>query len=228
MDNELIARVTECEARYRRLRVFMWGVTFGFLLILAFVLTGWALLQRRLAHPSDTLRVKEVVVVDDHGVERARLGGNLPDPVINGKTMPRGQQAAGLLLYDDTGRERGGYITFSPNGVVALTLDTRSRQVALFAADPDDGATAKLWRGNDWVEMRSGEDGTRVNVGHASGLVLQEPPMSGAETTAFCSDLKGELSGMKEQLPAPQILAACKQRMSDAACRKCIGPSPTP
>jgi hypothetical protein len=196
---------------------------FGTLFVLALVLVSSVLFERRLAHNPDILRAKQVAVVDDRGVVRARLGGNLPDPVMNGKTVPRGQNVAGILIYDDTGQERGGYVTFSPNGVAALTLDTRSKMVALFAADPDDGATAKLSRGNDWVEMRSGDDGTQLSVGRNGALVVQEPPMSQADATALCTALKSELGKLKPQLQTQEMLSACDQRMPDSACRKCIG-----
>ena len=60
-----------------------------------------------------TLVLSELTIVDSHGVVRARLGGNLPDA---NKTTPRGSRIAGLLLYDETGQERGGYVTFEPGG----------------------------------------------------------------------------------------------------------------
>ena len=62
------------------------------------------------------LRVSELVVVDPKGVERVRIGGDLPDATINGKRVPRGEKAAGVLLYDGSGQERSGYVTFEPSG----------------------------------------------------------------------------------------------------------------
>ena len=57
-------------------------------------------------------------------MERVRIGGDLPDAVIGGKRVPRGEKAAGLLMYDGTGQERGGYVTFKTIRNVVLTLDT--------------------------------------------------------------------------------------------------------
>src|SRR5207302_5200738 len=91
------------------------------------------------AQTPQPLTVSELNVVDRDGTVRVRLGGELPDAVINGKRVPRGQRAAGVLLYDDTGVERSGYITFAPSGNVALTLDTRKNQTASFVADPEAG-----------------------------------------------------------------------------------------
>jgi len=169
------------------------------------------------------LRVREVVVVDDRGTVRVRLGAHLPDAMIDGRPVRRGDDATGILLYDNTGRERSGYVTFARSGHVALTLDTRDRQVALFVAGPDDGVAARLWRGDDWVEMRADVKGARLSVGRASGLVLQQPPMSDAEAAAGCSEMKEELRQVTPQPPMEQVLAACRRHMPDAACRKCLG-----
>src|SRR5258706_16296766 len=85
-----------------------------------------------------SLRVRELVVVDDKGVERVRIGANLPDPVIRGKRVSRGDPATGVMLYDRTGQERGGYITFERGNQIALTLDNTDVQSALFVA-PAEG-----------------------------------------------------------------------------------------
>lgn len=66
------------------------------------------------------LVLSELTIVDSHGVVRARLGGDLPDA---NKEVPRGSRVAGLLLYDATGQERGGYVTFEPSG--PCRFDTR-------------------------------------------------------------------------------------------------------
>jgi hypothetical protein len=176
-----------------------------------------------LAGEVDTLRVREVIVVDSNGIERVRLGTRLPDAIINGERVHRGEQAAGLLLYDDTGQERGGYVTFSPSRTVALTLDTRKRQVALFAADADDGAVARLNSGSDWVELRTGGDGTRLSVGQSGKLSVQLPPMSAAEIAASCNAFKAELDKLPQRPPDKVLLEACMQRMPEKVCRECLG-----
>lgn len=109
---EILSRLAECEARYRQLRVFLFrgALALVLLLVLGILSLGWLL--RRPMPVADSLQLKDLVIVDDQGVARVRLGGRLPDPIMNGKSVPRGQQVAGLLLYDDTGQERGGYLTF--------------------------------------------------------------------------------------------------------------------
>src|SRR5207248_2687837 len=110
-------------------------------LIRLLVLTNIALLIVAAAPKKpQVLTVSEVDVVDAKGVVRARLGADIPDAVVNGQVRHRGQKAAGLMLYDDTGQERGGYITFSPGRQVALTLDSSKQQTALFVASSEGGA----------------------------------------------------------------------------------------
>jgi hypothetical protein len=57
----------------------------------------------------EVLRLSELDVVDERNIMRIRIGGQLPDAVVGGKVLPRGQRAAGILLYDETGQERSGY-----------------------------------------------------------------------------------------------------------------------
>ena len=223
MDDRVLARLERCERANRRLRAV---VVLGLPLLLVVALVGFGKLDdgggREVV---DTLQVRELVVVDSQDVVRVRLGGHLPDAVIDGKRLPRGEQAAGVLLYDDTGRERGGYVTFTPSRNVALTLDTRERQVALFAADPEDGAVARIGRadGSDWVEMRAGPSGAHFHAGRARELVFQQPPMAQSEVAAFCSGFMAEVSQAAPPLPEEQVLAACRQYMPEAECQECIG-----
>src|ERR1051326_2543154 len=87
------------------------------------VVMNLALLTIAATPTKKVLTVSEVDIVDAKGVIRARLGADLPDAVIDGKTIKRGGNPAGLMLYDDSGQERGGYVT-SPNGYIALTMDS--------------------------------------------------------------------------------------------------------
>jgi hypothetical protein len=183
---DLSSRIAQCEARFRQLRLLFLTVV----PLLAIGLFGLAWREQHRASLPDSVRLKELAIVDIQGIVRARLGGQLPDPVMNGKSVPRGQQIAGMLLYDDTGQERGGYVTFSPSGNVALTLDTRQRQVALFVAGPNDGAAAKLWRGSDFIEMRSDPTGSRINAGRSDQLVLQSHPCRMQTRKVFACPLR--------------------------------------
>ena len=170
------------------------------------------------------LTVAEVDIVDAHGVIRARLGADLPDAVLNGKRVPRQQKPSGLLLYDDTGQERGGYVTFTPGRQVALTLDARDRpgQVAILVADPDGASALTLSNGNDLVELRTDEElGPSVHVTKNNRVAFHQPPqaLESIAKSEMCTELRGALKSMTRD----QVLTFCRQRASEEACQACLG-----
>ncbi len=223
MDPDTVARIAALERSNHQLRTLALVPTLVLPLLAVLAFRTSRDLPPSVLQTADSLRVRQLIVVDSQGTVRARVGAHLPDAVIDGRRLRRGEDIAGILLYDDTGRERGGYVTFSPSRNVALTLDTRDRQVALFAADPEDGVAARVWGGNNWVEMRASTKGAHLTLGHSGEVVVQQPPLSESEVSAFCSGLKDALRRVAPQPPADKVLASCKERMPDAACRKCLG-----
>jgi hypothetical protein len=174
--------------------------------------------QAQKASVPSSLRVSELVVVDPKGVERVRLGGDLPDAIIGGKRVPRGEKAAGVLLYDGGGQERSGYVTFEPSGNVGLTLDTRRGQVALFVAGPDTGSALQLWHGRDLIELRSDDNGSRLTAVKAGEVVSQEPPVS-----KISADTCEAYRSARARVSAEQVMRDCRRRFNDTACRACLG-----
>jgi hypothetical protein len=158
----------------RRLRLSncLWLLT-----MIAVTVAAWARTAETQQNPS-ALRASELVVVDQKGAERVRISGELPDAMINGKRVPRGEKAAGVVLYDAAGNERSGYVTFEPSGNVGLTLDTKKQQVAFFVAGPDSGSALQMWNGTDLVELRSDENGSRVTAVKDRQVVMQEPAVT--------------------------------------------------
>src|SRR6266496_5458925 len=223
MEPDAYTRLDALERSNRQLRTLLLVSILVLPLLAALAFTSFGGLQRNSPIVADSLLVRQLVVIDGQGMVRARLGAHLPDAVIDGRRLRRGEDIAGILLYDDTGRERGGYVTFSPSRNIALTLDTRDRQVALFAADPEDGVAARVWGDNNWVEMRASTKGAHFILGHSGEVVVQQPPLRESEVSAFCSGLKDALRRVTPQPPADKVLASCKERMPDAACRKCLG-----
>ncbi len=222
MEFDVDARVAALERTNRRFRAWLLPVAIVWLVSIGLVVGGFLRSQSQALAVGDSLVVREIVVVDSQGTVRVRLGAHLPDAVVNGRTVARGEDATGILLYDDTGRERSGYVTFAPSRNVALTLDTRDRQVALFAADPSDGVAARLWGGSNWVDLRADTKGAHLNIGRANELVVQQPPMTEEEEAAGCAELTEELRQIAPPPPIEQVLAACNQHMPDAACRRCL------
>jgi hypothetical protein len=165
------------------------------------------------------LRAHELVIVDSKGVERVRVGGDLPDAIINGKKIPRGEQAAGVLIYDGTGQERGGYVTWEPSGNAGLTLDTRKNQVVLLVAGPQDSSAFALRHEADLIEMRSDPDGTRLTSVRGGKLISQDPPISSLKAET-CSDYRD----VRSRKSMERAISACQARFTDEACHACLDP----
>lgn len=223
----LDARLAGCERQIRGLRralVIATSLAAGFAGSILTGFSGAGRISAAAAVDADSLRVHELVVVDSAGVVRARIGGNLP-AVYLGRTMPRRDPAAGVLLFDQTGGERGGYVTFDRSGVVALTLDNRGQQVAIFGADSTtgSGATARLWTGRDWAEMKVDQAGPHFTAGRKGAVAFQQPPLTEADGQAVCTELKGEVARIKPAPPTSAVLEACKSHAPDGVCRKCLG-----
>ena len=203
--------------RRLRLSVCGWLLTVALLILSSW---GWkSQAQQASGGQPSSLRVSELVVVDSKGTERVRIGGNLPDALIGGRRVPRGQQAAGIILYDGAGGERSGYVTFEPSGNVGLTLDSRKEQVVTFIAAPDDAASMlQLRNGKDLIELRSDDEGSRLTAVKAGQVVLQQP-MIGKMSAGMCDAYREARS----RVSAGQVMRDCRQRFTDTACRACLG-----
>lgn len=214
-DANLTDTLRSLERRQRRLSLVT-AVLAAVVVVQGIRLVGFA--QADPVASKGSLELESLAIVDAAGVVRVRLSGDLPDAVIDGRRIDRGERVAGVMLYDDTGQERGGYVTFSPSGNVALTLDTRREQAALFAADPVAGAALQLWHGDDRIELRSDPDGTRLTTVREGKVVLQQPAaMLRAEA---CSAYRDALANM----PRPEVEAACASRFASEACAGCLSP----
>jgi len=148
-----------------------------------------------------------------------RIGGDLPDAIIGGKRVPRGQQAAGMVLYDAGGGERSGYVTFEPSGNVGLTLDSRKEQIVSFIAAPDDAASMlQLRSGKDLIELRSDGEGSRLTAVKAGQVVSQEPPIK-RMSAEMCEAYRSARARVSNE----QVMRDCRQRFTETACLACLG-----
>lgn len=206
-------RLTAMEARLGRLRMQS-RVQLGVIGLMA--AAGLAAFAQ---NAPGKLTVSELVVVDPDGVERVRIGGDLPDAVVNGRRIVRGEKAAGVILYDGAGHERSGYVTFEPSGNVMLTLDDRqSRQNALFVAGPQDAAALRLWQGRDAIEMRTDPGGTRLTVVQDGRVSVQTPAVAMPEEACAAY---GEAA---RTLGRERSLAECNSRFPAEQCTACLAP----
>ncbi len=215
MSSSLETRLAACERANSRLRrivlaqFLVWPVG-------ALVLAGVALADRSPA-PVASIKAREIAIIDGKGVVRARLSGDLPDGVMaNGHVAKRGSKAAGLILYDEQGIERGGYVTQDTGSNVMLTLDSKYRQAALFVAGPDQeqASALRLWSTASGIELRSDDMGSRMSVNDRSGVILQQPVIS-----TISAETCGEYRALAVQYPKERI---CQSRFTEAACTACL------
>jgi hypothetical protein len=213
----ILARLATIERTNRRLQriLCMQALAIVALAALAVASCATSTAQRDAA----PLRVTELVVTDSAGVARVRIGGELPDAIVGGKRVPRGGKAAGVLLYDAAGQERGGYVTWEPSGNVGLTLDGRGSQAALFVAGPDASSALQMWNGSSRIELRSDEDGSRMTASKDGQVVSQQP-----EIGAIGSEACGAYNDLRTRKSAADALAECHRRYVESACRACLGP----
>src|ERR1700690_405952 len=155
--SDLEARFNSLEIRHKRM---VWG--FCVLAVVIFpaivVLSEKAAVARAAENPGEILRVKGLVIVDENGTERVWIGDPLPGQLVNGKREQRPSVQAGIVLYDDKGIERSGYVTDDKSGNVFLSLDNRNKQEAVFVADAERGTALRMWYDKDSAEIRVDPD----------------------------------------------------------------------
>jgi hypothetical protein len=185
MDDTALARlersVLSLERRNRRLTRLVCGLLGTWLL----ALTGFAALEARARTTqdvnSDVLRVRGLVVVDQNGTERVRIEAPLPDPIMLGKRIPRGGAVSGILLFDEEGNERSGYVTSDGYPNVFFTLDGLAQQHVLFLAEPQGSATLRLWSGDrNVVDLGVDEQAPHLKLSsQGNSLFAQPAPVAG-------------------------------------------------
>jgi hypothetical protein len=121
--------------------------------------------HRKAAHAGGELRVRAITIVDEHGVERAKIAAPLPDPIVLGKRQRRDDSISGIMIYDSRGNERGGYVTDNSVGNAFLTLDSdRMQQVTLVAYAAGGAELGVQNEKKDAVALSAVDDGARVKV----------------------------------------------------------------
>jgi hypothetical protein len=211
-------RIHACEQENARLRKQLGRQNKLWMIALLLATGGGAIASGSLKQVVfDSIQAREVVVVDANGTVRARMGGDLPDAVMaNGHVSKRGSKAAGFMLYDEQGIERGGYVTQDTGSNVMLTLDSKYRQSALFVAGPDEDQTASLslWNKKGAMDFRSDANGQRLTLSNKSGVLLQQPVITALEpgTCASYKEIERKYPGER----------ACQARFTDQACNACL------
>jgi hypothetical protein len=90
--------------------------------------------------PTDTLRLRKLVVVDEKGAERIVLAAPVPDPLIKGKRVSRRSAANGLQINDPAGNERGGIVMLDDGSFIVGIDDEQCHERAHFYYIPTKGS----------------------------------------------------------------------------------------
>ena len=156
--------MSDLEARFNSLEIRHKRMVWGFWMLAVVILAAIVVLREKPAvasaaeNPGEILRVKGLVIVDENGTERVWIGAPLPGQLVNGKREQRPSVQAGIVLYDDKGIERSGYVTDDKSGNVFLSLDDRNKQEAVFVADAERGTALRMWYDKDSAEIRVDPD----------------------------------------------------------------------
>ena len=138
MENALAERIATLEKQIRVLRIVLLAVVSGALVL-------WLVPLARVSSQPDSLRLRSLAIVDEHGVTRLLFGAPLPNPISGGKESQRRSRAYGMLIYDAKGDEFGGY-TIADDGSLVSCFDWAHGEAACRYA------------------MSSGEAGFEVNA----------------------------------------------------------------
>ncbi len=132
----------------------------------------------------DVLRVRALDVVDAHGITRVKIAAPLPHAIVAGRQLrSRGGRPedtmSGMLLFDAEGQERSGYATVDHGySNVLLTLDDKTRQHAMFIAEPTGATTLRLFNGDtrDRLDLGMDEDGPSLTMVRHGEQIYRLPP----------------------------------------------------
>jgi hypothetical protein len=121
------------------------------------------------------LHVRGVVVEDQKGLERVRLGAPVPDPMIHGVRRKRVAPVFGLIISDAAGSERGGFTT-NDFGEAFIGLDSEDEQQVLLLANPKGGANFDLFdsKGNE-AQLTVFPNGPKLIFKKSKETVLELP-----------------------------------------------------
>jgi hypothetical protein len=164
-----------------------------------------------------SIKAREVVVVDAKGTVRTRISGDVPDAVMaGGRVSRRGDKAAGMIIYDAEGIERGGYVTTDTESNAMITLDSKHRMSAIMVAGPDQSQAAALSiiTKDRMIDLRGDENGSRLTMTDKDGVKFQQPAIAklAQETCSMFREIEKKEPGKRW----------CQKRYSDSACQVCM------
>ncbi|HXX20780.1 MAG TPA: hypothetical protein VEJ46_15355 [Candidatus Acidoferrum sp.] len=169
---EIAARLVHAERRIKSTQRI--AVLLALLFLAACISQAWEL--HRVAN-RQTLNLRRLNIVDEHGVARVVLASPVPEPIVLGKQYHRGGAASGVIIADGTGTERGGYLTSdgdAPNAF--LTLDGQNKQTVVLLAEPTGDTLFRIWKGDNGSLTMGVGDNPFLNERQNGNLVFASPP----------------------------------------------------
>jgi hypothetical protein len=164
-----MTEVSTIQSLERRIKL----VTLGWLLsVLLVVAGGWTFRPQQ----SDTLRVRQIVIVDEKGTERVWIGAPVPDPIVQEQRGKRSGPVSGIILLDAKGNERAGYVTSDVSGEVFIGLDSEKGQEVLFLANPGGGAHLSIFDGqNNLARIGVLRNQPTLVLRQAGNMIFEQP-----------------------------------------------------
>lgn len=221
MSDGLAERVAACEVENLRLRKLVrrqnriWATA----LLAAVIGTATASVAVKTS-VFDSIQAKDITIVDQNGTVRARMSGDMPDAIAHGgRVVKRGAKAAGFMIYDRDGIERGGYVTFDDQDENAmLSLDSKYHMLVSLIAAPEEEGTSVLdiMSARHGMSLRSSGEGSRISISKDRKVEQQIPVIEkvGAEQ---CSEYRQWAKTSPNE-------NWCRTRYTEAACNRCLEP----
>jgi hypothetical protein len=169
------------EERYARLERRLGAITaiFSVVMVALSGTTGYQAYRIHRLATAKSLRLRELRVYDDKDVDRVVISGHLPQVLVNGKPGNfRSRSMAGMLIYDGSGTERGGYGTMDGYANALLTLDGKKNQVFLLLAEPQGSPFFMQHDGKGFVFMGVGGGEPFLTLRDGKDVVFAKPEMN--------------------------------------------------
>jgi hypothetical protein len=166
------------EDKYSKLEKRVGVVTafFSVLLVALGGATGYQAYRIHAFATARSLRLRELRIYDDKGVDRVVISGNLPQALVNGKPSNfRPRSMAGMLIYDGSGTERGGFGTMDGYANAVITLDEKEKQAFLLLAEPEGSSFFMQHDAKGFVFMGVGEGKPFLTLRQGKDVLFAKP-----------------------------------------------------
>lgn len=158
-------KIMMLESSQRKLRKLLTICIAGFSMMACLMLTAFRDKNGQLIPEESILRLRGIILTDQHGIERMWLGAPVDQPITMGKRFNRGSTAHGIILLDEEGNERGSFAIHDESSTIALTMDNVSKMVYNLSTGPTGGVTERvLDKYGNSIVMGTGQSGAYLKL----------------------------------------------------------------